>query len=494
MFIQFAAVVSPAQPSLAASNNDIIPGGISSKQDAVNWCNSNADIRAIYAHFGASCAAIASPGTNVVTRNTKDYGDQMFSLGRIAYGKRGEVPVKIGSSTFYARNVSSWGTYNFKALEGNGSQGKFLIMFDCGNIIVIGQPQPPIVDVCWLIPGVQTTRAQCDVCPRIPGEQLYTSECDVCPNTPGEQTASSQCDVCPEIGGIQTGNTKCDACPDKPGKQLSWAECDVCPEREGMQTKPAECDVCPDKAGIQTKFEDCDVCPDRPGIQTKKDECDACPAIPGIQNTQSECRSCEESKDEKDTAVCIELKKQASNTTQRINNADGTMAKAGDTIDYTLSAQNTGVVKVQSFAIEENISDILDYAEVVDLHGGTWDKATNIVKWPAGPIEGKATMQQKLTVKVKDPIPQTPISSSNPGTFDLTMTNVYGNSVNIKLPPNVVKTTEQVTTTLPNTGPGTSLAIGFTVTVVIAYFFARSRLLVTELGIARQEYASAGGV
>lgn len=103
-------------------------------------------------------------------------------------------------------------------------------------------------------------------------------------------------------------------------------------------------------------------------------------------------------------------------------------------------------------------------------------------------------MEQKLTVKIKNPIPQTTISSSNPGTFDLVMTNVYGNTVNIKLPGGVIKTTEQATTTLPNTGPGTSLAIGFVVTVVIAYFFARSRLLVTELSIVREEYASAGGV
>jgi len=418
----------------------------------------------------------------------------MFSLGRIAYGKPGETSVKIGSRTYYARYVSGWGTYNFQALEGTRSNGqKFLIMFDCGNIIVIGKPTPPPVDVCWLIPGIQTNREECDVCPNVPGEQLWTSECDVCPNTPGEQSSPSQCDICPQIGGVQLPGTPCDACPDKPGQQLSWAECDVCPNRDGMQLKPAECDVCPDKDGVQATFEDCDVCPNRDGVQTKVSECDMCPNVSGVQSTEDECKSCEESMDEEDTTVCIELGKQASNTTQDIANADGTMAKAGDVITYKLSAKNTGQLRVANFAIEENIGDILDYAVVTDLHGGTFDEATNVVKWPSGPIQAGGTMEQSLTVKVKDPIPQTPISASNPGTFDLTMTNVYGNSINIKLPPSVVKTTEQIATTLPNTGPGTSLAIGFAVTTVIAYFFARSRLMVTELMLAREEYVGQGG-
>ncbi len=461
MFIQFISVISPAQPSLASSSNDIISGGIRSRQDAVNWCNSNSEIRNLYSHFGVSCSAIAN--SQKVRRNTKDYGDQMFSLGRLAYGKRGETEVKVGTKSYYARYVSSWGTYNFDALEGTRSNGqKFLIMFDCGNIIVIGKPSPPRIDYCWLIPGIQTSRAQCDVCPRVPGEQLWASECDVCPTTPGEQSSRTQCDVCPEIGGFQASGTTCDACPDKAGKQLSWAECDVCPDRQGVQTKQSECDVCP--------------------------------SILGIQSNTSECRSCEQSKDETDTSVCMELHKNAANDTQNVSSADGTLAKAGDVITYTLQAKNTGKATVGSFQIEEDIGDLLDYADVTDLHGGTLNATTNTVKWPAGSVAAGASMEQKLTVKIKDPIPQTPVSASNPGTFDLTMTNVYGNAINIKLPPSVIKTTEQITSTLPNTGPGTSLVIGFIVSAGLVYFFARSRLLVTELDIVRTEYTAAGGI
>src|SRR5207245_208046 len=104
------------------------------------------------------------------------------------------------------------------------------------------------------------------------------------------------------------------------------------------------------------------------------------------------------------------------------------------------------------------------------------------------------TAHSYLTVRVKNPIPQTPRSVANPGSFDLIMTNVYGKDViNIKLPGSVAKTTEQVVTTLPNTGPGTSIGIGFGLAAVVSYFFARSRLMARELDIVRQEYNTGGG-
>ena len=73
------------------------------------------------------------------------------------------------------------------------------------------------------------------------------------------------------------------------------------------------------------------------------------------------------------------------------------------------------------------------------------------------------------------------------------MTNVYGNTIDIKLPTTVIKTTETVTTTLPNTGPGEALVIGAGLTTIIGYFFARSRLMAKELDIVRNEYATISG-
>jgi uncharacterized repeat protein (TIGR01451 family) len=176
-----------------------------------------------------------------------------------------------------------------------------------------------------------------------------------------------------------------------------------------------------------------------------------------------------------------------------VADANGTTVKAGDVIEYTLTVNNKGSAKISKYVVQENISDVLDYADVVDLKGGTLDK-NNIVTWPGQDIGAKATISRSFTIKIKNPIPTTPTSTSDPGQYDSKMTNVYGNTVTIELPMPPSKQIEVITTTLPNTGPGTSLMIGFAITAVIAYFFARSRLFATELDIVRHEYVSTGGM
>lgn len=217
-----------------------------------------------------------------------------------------------------------------------------------------------------------------------------------------------------------------------------------------------------------------------------------CPYNSALPTTDSRCKPCDKSQNQNDTTACLILSKTAANLTNNGQNADGTTAHAGDTIQYTLRVKNTGKATVKKFVIQENLTDVLEYADLVDLHGGSKD-AFSVASWPAVDVPAQTTVTRLITVRIKNPIPQTPTPPSNPGSFDMTMTNVYGNVVNIKLPPTIVKTTEQVTTTaLPNTGPGASLVIGFSLTAIMAYFFARSRLMGKELAIVRSDYASGG--
>ncbi len=405
-FIQFFAVISPPQPTLAASGNDIIPGGFTTQASAVNWCRSNLEIQTIYGYFGVSCDAIAN--ASVQTRNTRDYNSQLFSLGRFPYGKPGETPVQIGAQTFYMRYLWGWGNYNFQALVGTRANGTpFMIMFDCGNIVTVGLPTPPP--------------------PPAPPPPPPPPPPVTPPPTPPKPTPPPP--KCPIDSTILQSDSRC---------------------------KP-------------------------------------CPFNTNIRQDSPSCKPCDKAASETDTSACLILSKTSSNTTQGISNADGTVAHAGDVIVYTLQTKNTGKVAVKNFAVQESMGDVMEYADIIDLHGGKIDDR-KIVTWPAATIQPNSVLVQQITIKIKNPVPQTPVSTSNPGTGDLTMTNVYGNSVNIKLPPTVVKTTEQLTTTtLPNTGPGESLAITFGLTVVASYFFARSRLLAKEMDIVRVDYSSTGG-
>jgi uncharacterized repeat protein (TIGR01451 family) len=501
LVIQFLAVLSPSQPTLASSDNDLITGGIGSKSQAVTACSNNVrSYGSILNNYGISCNDVANG--SVVSLNSTSYNNQLFSMGWNPQGSHNvntgkptsETPVNIpgAPSPVYWRYLWSWDSYassSYTAVQIRSSiTGRtYFILFNCGNLVSIGIPPAysPPKDYCTNKPGIQASWAECDVCPNKTGLQMSPNDCDVCSNLPGIQTTAAECDVCPNIGGVQTNTTQCDLCPNKVGVQNSVAQCDVCPNINGIQTSAAECDVCPLKAGIQTTADACDVCSNVAGVQTSPDECDVCSSIPGIQTDISQCKSCNTSVNSQDTLACVQRHKTASNTTQSITDANSTTAQPGDVIVYTIYAANAGKATVKAFVFQENMSDVLDYADIIDLHGGAIDNISKVVSWPAADIKSGATLSRQITIKVKMQIPQTPASSSDPTHFDMIMTNVYGNTINIKLPSTVITTVASVTTTtLPNTGPGASLFISFIAVLVAGYFFARSRLLAKEAVIA----------
>jgi hypothetical protein len=404
LFVQLFAVISPPEPTLAESNNDILRGGFSTREQAVNYCRMNTqDFANILAYYKITCEALARASTQTV-RST-DHNKQLHSMGRVPQGARiartgkptNEYSVMINGTQYFMRNLWAWdsgSSSSYKMLIVRNAQGQTIkIMYDCGNVVTVGKYTPPPPP-----PPPKKPTPPKDVCLNIPGTQLTKEECDTCPNVPEEQTNKSECYPCPKA--------------------------------------------------------------------------------------------------QQDSAVtaCLELSKTASNETQGISNADGTLAHADDVIIYTLSSKNTGTQTVKDFVVEENMSDVLEYATIVDAHGAELDDK-QILRWPKTDISAGNTLSKQITIKIKNPIPQTPTPPGSLGSFDLVMTNVYfGDSVNVKLPGGIAKTTELGTQSLPKTGPGTTLILGFMVTMLASYFFARSQLFAKELDIVKTDFTSTGNI
>lgn len=219
---QLFAVIVPPQPSLALSQNDLIPGGFSTKDQAINHCNNNDhNFKDILNNYGVSCSLLQAG--NVQTIKSTDYDRNLYSMGRLPYGKDGEYSVDIEGKTYYMRFLWSWdsGPYSsYKAIVGKNKAGQvFMVLFNCGNLVVVGKPiPPPPEDVCPRIPGIQTDNKQCDVCENKPGIQLVPMACDVCPNKSGTQLKLEDCDLCPNLPGIQKSSNGCLPCPESEDK------------------------------------------------------------------------------------------------------------------------------------------------------------------------------------------------------------------------------------------------------------------------------------
>lgn len=489
-FVQLFAVVAPPQPSLAQDvNNDIIRGGFQTKDQAILMCiDPQRDFSTILAHYNISCDNLAAATTEVI-QSTND-NRQIKSMGRLNYFSDDEA-VNIGGGTYYMRYLWKWdkGTPStYKALQGLSNSGQtFYILFNCGNLSLVGNPPtppppPPPTPTPEPFTDCSIMLINYDSGSKVKkGTEIVVRGQVTGGNLPAGATADLTYEYVNKTTGAAAGpSITTRGVPFQNGIAIDPANRSFTVKNDGAY----EFRLVGTYQGQEIRGSRTGKCVSTIYVNTP----DVCPEIPGDQTEESQCKPCEKAKD-RDGIACLVMFKKAANVTTNTPDANGTTAKAGDVITYTLSTKNTGKATVKKYVVSENISDILDYADVIDYHGGTINDK-NIVGWPAADIKAGATLEQKLTVKVKDPIPQTPVSSSNPGKFDLTMTNVYGTDVNIKLPPSIIKTTEQVTTTLPNTGPGANIIMGTVLVVVVGYFFARSRLLAKELDIVRTEYAT----
>ena len=151
MFVQIGASMFPAERSLAASSNDVIYGGVSSKADLVSKCNNNAQVRGIYAKFGVTCAEINASTTKLTTVNSSG---NYWSMGRTPLSNHGingddwgERTFSAGGTAVYHRPLKAWGSgVNYEAFSIKSGSKTYWILKNCGNLTTIG-PEGPTPDL-----------------------------------------------------------------------------------------------------------------------------------------------------------------------------------------------------------------------------------------------------------------------------------------------------------------------------------------------------------
>ena len=601
MLLQIFAVVRPTEASNQCSSNDVIRCGFKTKQQAVDQCNSNAQgFRTIIEYYGISCATLAGASTQTIEATAQD--NQLYSMGRNPYQKPGEYATNIpGAGTYYLRPLSSWGNTSYKMLVMKTPDNQtFMVMYDCGNIVIKGGYNPPAkpepasslklakinqptgivkpgdyIDYTLAFTNTGGTSAFFAVNDTLPAQLDYISSeygnwiferngstLKWVNNTPPFYTfGNTEAFGTPGFIKIKTrvkqntpsGTTVCNAgwltdVNTTTGKVQRWSDVSVC------NTVVVDCPTgslpgpngtcvpikVPDAACLylkiykqptRTKFSfeakasvvngatissytydfgdgsKTEVNKSNKLTDTSSEHEYKKDGTYNVQATISSSVGAKESlickvsitvKPEQNPTPVLSINKGAKNTTKGINDANNTVASAGDVIEYSLTTTNLGDKAANNTILRsESLADVLEYSnlDLTSLGGATFEDSSKTLSWNTPvTIQPGAKITKTFKVAVKDPIPQTLKPYNQPGgSYDMVMTNVYGNTVNIKLPGSVVKTTEQITTTLPNTGPGTALLIGAGITIIIGYFYARSRLLSKELDIVRSEYATTSG-
>lgn len=188
----------------------------------------------------------------------------------------------------------------------------------------------------------------------------------------------------------------------------------------------------------------------------------------------------------------IVVSKTANNVSQGNIAANTIAARENDKISYTLNLENKGGT-AKLTKIDDNLTDVLEYATLIDKGGGTFNQQTKTLSWPDVTLKAGEKQSRTFAVQILATIPATPVGQSSTDSYDCVLDNAFtagGSPVSgIKIPVTCAppKVIEQVTTELPKTGPTENMIFAGAVLAVVTYFFLRSKQLGTEVRLIRRD-------
>ena len=219
-----------------------------------------------------------------------------------------------------------------------------------------------------------------------------------------------------------------------------------------------------------------EMCALNPSLPKNSPDCKPCPGNPQIWYQDEGCNP--------ETTQS----KVGKNLTQNTD-ASTVVAQASDRIEYTVYVENVGQVPA-SITIDEELTDVMEYATIQDNGGGTYNADTRVLSWGTISLQPDEKASRTFVVKVNDQIATTAQGQSEPSSYDCIMTNAFGNTVNVSVACEVPKVLEQTISELPSTGPTENMIFAGGLATVVTYFWARSQQMSKEVRLIRRDFNS----
>jgi hypothetical protein len=480
LVVQSFAVFTPPQSANAADADNIIYSGIRDKADLLAIYDRGTDsagrhdIQQIYSQFGVTRADLAN--TTLGTYNTNDFGGAINTLGRSNWGVSNRSPVAIAGTNTTVYTGGFLDNYNhkqwpMKALIGKRASdgGWFAITLSCGNLVYITPPapKPTPVAACSIlkVASINRTTVRLDATATTGGGATISGYTYVIKDSKGATIVNNTTPTTSKSSSLQQAI-------DKDGSYNASVSVNT---SIGSMTSPD----CAKSFIISPE----PLCALTPTLVQSSPDCKPCLGSTTLWYKDTTCKP------------SFEISKKVRNITQALADANNTTARPGDQLQYTLSVKNTGKDS-GSYAMTDNVADILQYADLVDAGDGrlVTESEPNVltpasVVWPTfSDIKPGAIVERTLLVKVKLTIPATAVNTANQQSYNCTVTNTFGNTLNVGIQCPPEKAVEQIATELPHTGPTENLIFSGVVLAVVVYFYARSRQTSKEIRLIRRDF------
>ena len=484
LVVQSFAVFTPPESANAASGNDIVYGGLKSKEELLSIYDRNQDsaghkdIRQIYSYFGISRNDIVNG--RVTTFNSRDMNLSIQSAGRSTYAWQKTAHAITGTNTtvytslLYQFDSTSWTKTHgstYTALVGKrASDGKwFAIMFGCGNPAYVTLPPPP--------PQPAAACSGLTIAPLSRTNFRFSATANA---TNGATISGYTYTVKNQQGATIHTQTVPGTTPTN---SLTYDF-----KTDGQYTVSVTVNT---SVGAKTAA----AC-QKPLTVTPEPRC---PLNPDLVASNPDCKPCEDDSSiwykDKDCTSDFVLTKKVRNVSQLVDDANNSTVLPGDRLEYRLSVKNVGNT-TGAYTIKDNLSDVLEYATLIDAGGGTLIKsdsgapAENIgmISWPTVEIKPGDTIEKIVNVQVMSSIPATPAGSTNPESYNCRMVNNFaGNNTSVMIKCPTPKVVEQVVEELPHTGATENMIFAGATLAVVVYFYARARQMKKEVRLIRRD-------
>jgi hypothetical protein len=179
---------------------------------------------------------------------------------------------------------------------------------------------------------------------------------------------------------------------------------------------------------------------------------------------------------------------EATNITQGFQAAQNTVAEPDEQISFTLHINNPTSKPIIA-DIREDLSDILEYSELIDEGGATLSDK-NVIAWPQTSIIPGAQQTRTFRVRILSEIPATPTGINNSMSYDCKISSAFGNTINIKLNCPTPKIIENIISKLPNIAQSSSIIISSVIFFIILFFYIRNKQMQKEIQIIRKDINS----
>lgn len=471
LVVQSLVVFQAPEPANAASNNDMVVGGLGTGSNrSLNkflapYDRNDRNLKDIMNYFGITRAEITATKFQQITVGTKKgYGYE---------NRAGSKTIPITDSSFktvttlYGRPLTIWGNSpegKMWAYVGHSSKtGWFAILQYCGNLItndypVAPTPPPPpakietaksALNVTKNIDATKTTAA-------VNNKVTYTVSAK---NTGGTAKTVDMSDNLTDVlkyakltdNGGGTFNTTT--------KVLSWPSVNLGPGATVTHKYTVQMN-----SSLISTTTDCTM---------RNHYTDKIVTIPVGCTTPP---------------AKVETSKTASNISQGNVDATSVTAKTNDRITFTLTASNKGGTPI-AFLFEDHIGDASEYAKVIDNGGASYNASVRSLKWPEVTLNPGETQVRSFSMQILPDIPPTPTGVSDPSSYDCKIENgFYTSSVIFPVEcPTPKEVIEQVVPELPQTGPRENMIFAGIVMAIVVFFYARSRQLGTEVRLIRRD-------